>query len=211
MHLYTLQPYRDIPSILFCRLINVDILLLFLTIFIRYKAEIKDNRHIVNATYTCTFSSSFIDRINFNFIDIWFHLISSELWPSGYNGGLVIWVPCGVGGSNPTVDKSFCNVHLFRVPRSWTGSVWKEWALALTFDLCKRQDENTYTNIVSDSQSCSLEIKLDSLILWTALFLHLLNITFQLCRHIAQNTCLFMLFLHVYRYRMDLTATILIL
>ena len=50
--------------------------------------------------------------------------MSSELWPSDYNGGLVIWRPCGVGGSNPTVDKIFfCNVHLLRVPRSWTGNV----------------------------------------------------------------------------------------
>ena len=31
---------RDISSVLFCKLINVDILLLFLTIFIHYKAEI---------------------------------------------------------------------------------------------------------------------------------------------------------------------------
>ena len=39
------------------------------------------------------------------------------------SGGLEIWRPCGVGGSNPTVDKIFCNAYLFRVPRSWTGSV----------------------------------------------------------------------------------------
>ena len=32
--------YRDITSVLFCKLINVDILLLFLTIFMRYTAEI---------------------------------------------------------------------------------------------------------------------------------------------------------------------------
>ena len=31
--------YRDITSVLFCRMINVDILLLFLTKFIRYKVE----------------------------------------------------------------------------------------------------------------------------------------------------------------------------
>ena len=36
-----------------------------------------------------------------------FHLISSVLWSKGDNGGLVIWRPCGVGGSNPTVDKIF--------------------------------------------------------------------------------------------------------
>ena len=56
-------------------------------------------------------------------MDIQLHLISSELWPSGYNGELVIWRPCGVGDSNPTVEKIFCNVHFFRAPRSWTGSV----------------------------------------------------------------------------------------
>ena len=70
-------------------------------------------------------TSLFIDRIEINCMVILFHLISSELWPSGdtCNGGLVIWRPCGVGGSNPTVDKIFCNVHLFRVSRSWTGRV----------------------------------------------------------------------------------------
>ena len=26
-------------------------------------------------------------------------------------------------GSNPSIGKIFCNVHLFRVPHSWTGSV----------------------------------------------------------------------------------------
>ena len=31
--------------------------------------------------------------------------------------------PCRVGGSNPIMDKIFCNIHLFRVPLSWTGSV----------------------------------------------------------------------------------------
>ena len=56
-------------------------------------------------------------------MDISFTLIPSEWWPSGEIGGPVIWRPCGVGGSNPTVNKIFCNVHLFRVPRSWTGSV----------------------------------------------------------------------------------------
>ena len=63
---------RDIKSALFCRLINVDTLLLFSTIFIRYKAEMKDNRHIVDSIYmyTCTFLSLFVDRIDINFMDI---------------------------------------------------------------------------------------------------------------------------------------------
>ena len=40
MHLHVAAFYSDITSVLSCRLINVDILLLFLTIFLRYKAEI---------------------------------------------------------------------------------------------------------------------------------------------------------------------------
>ena len=43
-----LQSYRDITSVLFCRLINVDILFLFLTKCICYKTEMPDNRHIVD-------------------------------------------------------------------------------------------------------------------------------------------------------------------
>ena len=58
------------------------------------------------------------------------------MWPSGDNGGLVIWKPFDVGGSNPTVDKIFCNVHLFRVPRSWAGSV--QMKSSMTFNRGKR-------------------------------------------------------------------------
>ena len=43
--------------------------------FNRYKTEIKDNRHIVDAIYTCTFSSLSINRIDINFMDIEFYLI----------------------------------------------------------------------------------------------------------------------------------------
>ena len=53
-HLYRFADYVD-----------VDILLMFLTIFIRYKAEI--DKLLI---YTCTFSSLFIDGIFINFIDI---------------------------------------------------------------------------------------------------------------------------------------------
>ena len=57
--------------------------------------------------YVHKFTRLFVDRIYIKFMDIQFHLISSELWPSGYNGGLEIWMPCSVGDSNPTVDKLF--------------------------------------------------------------------------------------------------------
>ena len=117
-----LQSYRDITSVLFCRLINVDILLLFLTIFICYKAEIKDNRHIFDAIYTCTCSSlSRSYRYKFHG-----HLIPShsELWRSDYNRGLVIYGSCAVLVVQILPwTRFFCNVHLFRVPRSWTGNI----------------------------------------------------------------------------------------
>ena len=43
--------------------------------------------------------------------------------PSGKDSRLVIWRPCRLGGSNPTADKIFGNVHLFRVPLRWTHSI----------------------------------------------------------------------------------------
>ena len=57
MHVHTINmvymcnavAYRDMTSALFCRFINAVILLLFLTILIRYKAKMKHNQHIVKA------------------------------------------------------------------------------------------------------------------------------------------------------------------
>ena len=66
LHVAALPWYITSVTVVFCRLINVDIVLLFLTLFIRYKAEMKDNRHIIDAIYTCTFSSLFRDRIDIN-------------------------------------------------------------------------------------------------------------------------------------------------
>ena len=74
-------------------------------------------------------------------------LISSKLCPSGYDGGLVIWRPWGVGGSNPTVGKIFCNVHLFRVPDSWTCSV--QMKSSMTFirgNRCIEREKDTFKN-----------------------------------------------------------------
>ena len=50
------------------------------------------------------------------------YLIQSN-WLCGKDGGLETWRPCRVASSNPTVNKMFCNVYLFRVPQSWTGSI----------------------------------------------------------------------------------------
>ena len=50
-------------------------------------------------------------------------LVTLENLPSVKDGRLVMWRPSRLRGSNPIVDKIFCNVHLFRVPLSWTDSV----------------------------------------------------------------------------------------
>ena len=92
-----------------------------LYIISRYDYNGNTHIHHVDSMYVHKFTRLFIDRLDINFMDIQFHLISSELWRSGYYYGLVIWRPSGVGGSNPNVDKVFCNVNLFCVPRSWTG------------------------------------------------------------------------------------------
>ena len=72
--------------------------------------------HHADPMYVHKFTRLYIDRIDITFMDISFHVLSSELWPSFYNGGVVIWRPCGVCGSNPTVDKIFvmftCSVFL---------------------------------------------------------------------------------------------------
>ena len=92
--------------------------------------------HHVDPMYLHKFTSYiynyFIDRMGINFKDIYIHFISSELWRSGYNVGLVIWMPFGVGGSNPTVDKIFlmltCSVFLaawlaaFKWNQAWYSS-----------------------------------------------------------------------------------------
>ena len=57
-----LSHFRDIASELFCRLINVDMLFLFLTIYIRYMTELHDNEKRCSSN-TYTHSSLFIDRI----------------------------------------------------------------------------------------------------------------------------------------------------
>ena len=74
-------------------------------------------------------------------------LVTLEKWPSGTDDRLVIWRPCRLGGSNPTEDKIFCNVHLFGVPLSWTGSV--QMKSIMTFirsNKCTERDEDIFKN-----------------------------------------------------------------
>ena len=76
--------------------------------------------------YTHAHFKLFIDRIIYTLTHIILSLIPSLVtleWSSCKDDRLVIRRPCCLGGSNPTVDKIFCNVHLFRVPLRWTGSV----------------------------------------------------------------------------------------
>ena len=50
--------------------------------------------HCVDPIFVHKFTRLSIDCIDIHFMNILFHLIiSSELWSSGYNGGLVIWRP----------------------------------------------------------------------------------------------------------------------
>ena len=97
-----------------CIVLQIDQYRYFITLFNNIHTLLgwmTDRRHIVDAIYTCTFSSLFL-------------LILSELWPSGYDVGLVIWRPRCVGDSKYILlGQIFCNVHLFQVHRSWTGSV----------------------------------------------------------------------------------------
>ena len=89
--------------------------------------------HHVDPVYVHKFTCLFMDRIFINFMDILFHLISSELWSSGDNGGLVILRPCRLNESNPTVGKIFfvmfsCSVFLaaglaaFKWNQAWHSS-----------------------------------------------------------------------------------------
>ena len=71
-------------------------------------------------------------------------------WLSGEDGRLVIWRPYRVGGSNPTVDKIFCNVHLFLVPLSWTaGSVQMKSSMTFirgTSNTCIEREKDIFKN-----------------------------------------------------------------
>ena len=109
--------YNVITSVLFCKLINVYILLLFLTICICYKAELDT----LLMLYTHAPFQVHLSIINF--MDI--YSISYQV----IGGWVVGAVDLKSGGLEMLVvqilpwTRLFCNVHLFRVHRSWIGSV----------------------------------------------------------------------------------------
>ena len=116
--------------------------------------------------YKCTFlvpswEHYISSRKDINFMDIQFHLISSELWPSGYNVRLVILRPCGVGGSNPTAEKILCNGHLFRARRSWTGGVQMNSSMtSIRGNRCiEREKDNFKSREVKRLKECALALK----------------------------------------------------
>ena len=80
---------------------------------------------------------------------------------SGESGGLEIWRPCDIGGSNPTMDKIFCNVHLFRVPRSWTGSVQIKSSMTFLrgYRCIERERDNFKSREVKRLKECALTFK----------------------------------------------------
>ena len=67
-----------------------------------------------------------------------------------------------VAGSNHTVDKIFCNVRLFRVPRSWTGSV--QVKSSMTFIRCnrciEREKDNFKNREVKRFKECALALSM---------------------------------------------------
>ena len=74
------------------------------------------------------------------------------------------WWTCNLeavrGGSNPTVGKIFCNVHLFRVPRSCAGSV--QMKSSITFirgNRCiEREKDNFKSREVKRLKECALAL-----------------------------------------------------
>ena len=66
-----------------------------------------------------------------------------------------------VGGSNPTVDKICCNVHLFSVPRSLTDSV--QMKSSMTFirgNRCIEREKDNFKNVgeVKRFKECTLAL-----------------------------------------------------
>ena len=67
---------------------------------------------------------------------------------------------CGVGGSNPTIGKIFCNVHLFLVPHSCTRSV--QIKSSMTIYRCNRcietEKDNFKSRKVKRLKECTLAL-----------------------------------------------------
>ena len=118
--------------------------------------------HYVGFVYLHQFTCLFIDCIELYIYISWTikHLISSDWWPSGESGGLEFLRPCGVGGSNPTVDKIVYNAYLFRVPRSWIGTV--QMKSSMTFipgNRCiERVKDNFKSREVKRLKECALAL-----------------------------------------------------
>ena len=63
------------------------------------------------------------------------------------------------------MDKNFCNVHLFRVPRSWTGSI--QMKSSMTFirgNICIEREKDTFKGRkVERLKECALALRNDSM------------------------------------------------
>ena len=69
----------------------------------------------------------------------------------------------GIGGSNPIVDKIFCNVNLFRVPGSWTCSVqMKSSTTFIRGNRCiEREKDNFKSREVKRLKECAQALRND--------------------------------------------------
>ena len=70
------------------------------------------------------------------------------------------WMPCNVGGSNPTVDKIFCYVHLFRIPLSWNDSVQIKSSMSFIrgYRCIEREKDNFKSRKVKRLKECALAL-----------------------------------------------------
>ena len=118
-------------------------------------------------------------------------------------------MPCE--DSNPTVNKkfSFCNFRLFRVPRSWTGSI--QMKSSLTFirgNMWIEREKDTFLNdgvakrlfILVRTSFNSKSIKFDNRFLHKAFLLVLCTIFFLNCLPIYMYTSINAYFLPIFKF-----------
>ena len=104
-----------LPWYNFCIVLQID-QCRYLIIVVRYKIEMYVNIQSIDAIYMHLFQFIYVSsRYTFHGHVIP-SFISNELWPSGYDGGLVRWRQCRVRGSNPSMDKIFSNIHFSMLP-----------------------------------------------------------------------------------------------
>ena len=139
--------------VLFYKFINVDILLLFLTIFILYKAEIDTLlMRYTHAPFQVYLSKNFMDIYSISYQAIGVRVVRAVDFKSGGLAMLVVQIV--------PWTRFFCNSHLFLVPRSRTGRV--QMKSSMTFIrgyMCiEREKDNFKSREVKRLKECALAL-----------------------------------------------------